>query len=1256
VAATAADRTGARAPAPSLRAATATVAAWNLRGIATGANGELLHKLHQLRKDLRNLAANGRPIQIMFICETWLLGDDAPEIPGFTWFGRNRTNTFSDTNQRGSGGIGFLVANSIKDQVSIIKNPTYGNGEGFMWIRVRHSMAPSSQSDIYCGAYLENSRPGFPIDQLAALDELSADWKRLAQGAKNTFLLGDLNTRVGTGQETDMEIVKRKGETFVSPSPEERAKAANLLAFLGEHDLRIIHGRLCPAHATWEPQDKRTATSIIDYIATCKTSLKYIRQCGITTEFESDTDHNLLWATLSYSYSGGGLDYKPKAGKQDSQAWATRRLRESEITMRFREHLTQELESWVTDHRATLEDVNKMNNDDDFVNTAWMAWSKAMNVVALEQVGHKSSAPQGRKTQPWWNPTLTELCYTRGALKAAAKASSAKSSPAWQKFRSADKAVKVAARRAFRKWHADSMEKIESLQRTDTRSFWNGIKKLGGMAIASQAIECVRDLTGSLVYSADDVARVFCKNYSLIGTNSIPEGAQFDAAWRKYVEMRVETLRRQPVRQSDAKKTNRIITVEEIKAAIAKQKNKAPSPLDHITNDMLVAGGEAVIHSLAIMFNAVFDSGKSPTAWQTGIGCPCPKKGDLTDWSNYRIITLLSVVGKLFEIILDTRLSDHLESNGLLSQQQGGFRKGRSTADLTFTLTETIKARARKGQSTFACFLDIKKAYPSMHRATMLRKLAKAGVDGKLWRIISEMYTSTKTQIKVGDVLSDPYWVEVGLREGSVISPTLYSVFIDDVVSRLKLKLKNCGVTLGGIWLGILLYADDIVIMAESPEDLRRMLAVLERHADINQYAFSVPKYAPDGSIRAEGKTQVVVFGAHRPGYYGSWRMHGVRLQEVTSYTYLGLDLHWTLGMHKYSPRCSDGSTRNPFTEHVVKKLKKNEKVVHTLRRMQLGSGGFKTSTATQILRTMYDSSVNFGAEIWNAAAKSSWNICETAHAEAECRILGVSRLTNRSAVRAELGLLSQKGVRDAQSLGFLLRILKQDEARLSAQVYRFLLTDSIGAGFTANWARSCAPKILAAYGLETPPAVTPPKAWRKIVLAAIYKKEEEALCLECASSSKLSDYGALHSKIAAPAYLEARVPWHLESGRRLKTQLRLGTNMLQVEQGRHMGIPHHLRICPTCHDGVEDSFHFTMRCASLEPIRQQFFQMIDEIVKLEDCFGWAQMDLRARWEFILGDGVISGYYGWEQWCRIEHKVYSFLIKVKWHRLNQLMR
>ena len=91
-----------------------------------------------------------------------------------------------------------------------------------------HHGTIESQCDIYCGAYLENSRPGFPIDQLAALAELSADRKRLAQGPKNTFLLGDLSTRVGIGQEADMEIVKRKGGIFVSSSQEERAKAPGI--------------------------------------------------------------------------------------------------------------------------------------------------------------------------------------------------------------------------------------------------------------------------------------------------------------------------------------------------------------------------------------------------------------------------------------------------------------------------------------------------------------------------------------------------------------------------------------------------------------------------------------------------------------------------------------------------------------------------------------------------------------------------------------------------------------------------------------------------------------------------------------------------------------------------------------------------------------------------------------------------------------------------------------------------------------------
>ena len=172
------------------------------------------------------------------------------------------------------------------------------------------------------------------------------------------------------------------------------------------------------------------------------------------------------------------------------------------------------------------------------------------------------------------------------------------------------------------------------------------------------------------------------------------------------------------------------------------------------------------------------------------------------------------------------------------------------------------------------------------------------------------------------------------------------------------------------------------------------------------------------------------------------------------------------------------------------------------------------------------------------------------------------------------------------------------------------------------------------------------------IVLAAVSVAEDAELRSECNTSSKLADYRALRGTDRIPAYIEARVPWFLEKGRRLKTQLRLGTNMLQIEQGRYSKTPRSMRLCPLCNREVESSFHFTMVCATLQPIRQEFFALIDEIVRGCDAFGWSRMNLVSRWKFILGDGVPSTHAHFDQWHRIEHKVYSFLLKAKWARLD----
>ena len=151
-----------------------------------------------------------------------------------------------------------------------------------------------------------------------------------------------------------------------------------------------------------------------------------------------------------------------------------------------------------------------------------------------------------------------------------------------------------------------------------------------------------------------------------------------------------------------------------------------------------------------------------------------------------------------------------------------------------------------------------------MNRAAMLAALDNAGVDGRMWRIVDRMYASTKTRITLDGKLSREYSVDSGLREGSVLSPILYSVFINSAANEMESKCADCGVELGaGLKVRVLLYADDVVLLADSQEQLQRMLSAMEQHANRLQYQFSVPKRNAENEVTSSGKSQVVVFGVN---------------------------------------------------------------------------------------------------------------------------------------------------------------------------------------------------------------------------------------------------------------------------------------------------------------------------------------------------------------------------------------------------------
>ena len=158
------------------------------------------------------------------------------------------------------------------------------------------------------------------------------------------------------------------------------------------------------------------------------------------------------------------------------------------------------------------------------------------------------------------------------------------------------------------------------------------------------------------------------------------------------------------------------ISHQEVSLAIKSLRLGKASGLDGVVSELIKFGGEKMENSLVLLFRLMFEIEQFPLDWIRGIIAPIHKDGDERVPENYRGITLLSIVGKLYSSILAKRISLWCEKNGKLSDEQCGFRPGRATIDQVFILSEILHHRKESKLDTVGVFLDIKKAYDTVPR------------------------------------------------------------------------------------------------------------------------------------------------------------------------------------------------------------------------------------------------------------------------------------------------------------------------------------------------------------------------------------------------------------------------------------------------------------------------------------------------------------------------------------------------------------
>lgn len=779
-----------------------TIGTFNINGL----NNDRSRKLNAIQALMTH-----RKITILAVQETHEHNSDRiVATEGYTYQGELAHGP------RKGGGSGFLSADTIQHCFTYLGRRTttqYSTTWG-------HLAGHSKDADIFIGnVYLPDTGKS-AATATKARAQLALDIAHYQAKPGHVLLLGDFNAHVA-GTSTPDDPSHPTHAPLVGMPSSNRA-GQKLLALCEEEDMFFLTGRQqSPLQPTC-----RNAT-VVDHIIGSRGTLSWATT-ATTAPSETDvllcnSDHNPAYITVPTRQPTS------KATAPPYSTWRLANLDNPEIAEAYVTALTTKSRALHSEATKLLRKTGPITQTD--VDHLATTLETTINDAAKQTLGQKRTAPG--KTKPYMTTSLRQTLDHRH--NAVARWKTHKTAEHSAALEAADLAAKTALRTAKREHSKRTAERVNKAweDAAGDHKAWRKLQSMKSTDATSRDIDALHDENGTLVTDPSAVLATLTAHYRNLAVAPPPVPAadaatsalraSHDAIEHAYVDMLIRPSPDDPVNDAP-------INRPELDAILNKLKRYKSPGHDGIPAELLRGGGDCMVSMLTSFFRVIWTSELVPSAWRKGIVVSIYKAGDRTQCGNYRPITLLPTIDKVFTAVLAARL----EKSVALHEHQSAFRRGRGTMDPLFVLTSITQHRKSLGLRTHGFFLDLKKAYDMVWHAGLFYKLHQKGIKAKTWRIIHELYANGTSRAKLSRQEGEPYPILQGVAQGCPMSCILFAIMIDDLLQELQSQCQEEGISMLPNCDSLVAqgFADDIEAVSGTRAGLQTIINTFKRHLD----------------------------------------------------------------------------------------------------------------------------------------------------------------------------------------------------------------------------------------------------------------------------------------------------------------------------------------------------------------------------------------------------------------------------------------